>query len=47
MITLSGVMGIIITLGVLVVCTTCNPIAINITGILKDVLLTYLGFVFF
>ena len=29
---LSGVMGIIITCAVLMVCTICNPLAFNITG---------------
>ena len=40
-------MGIVITLSILLVCTTCSPVAVNITGTLKDVLLTYLGFAFF
>lgn len=47
MLSFSGMMGIVITLGVLLVCTTCNPIAVNITGTIKDVILTYAGFVFF
>ena len=29
------------------VCTICNPVAFNITGNLKDVVLTYVGFMFF
>lgn len=47
MIVLSGCMGIIITLGVLLVCTLCSPIAVNIVGVIKDVFLTYAGFAFF
>ena len=43
----SGIMGIIITCAVLMVCTICSPVAFNITGNLKDVVLTYVGFVFF
>jgi hypothetical protein len=40
-------MGIIITLGILLVTTTSGSIAVNITGTLKDVVLTYAGFIFF
>lgn len=50
-------MGIVITIGVLMVCTLCSPVAFNITGNnkitktnignLKDVVLTYVGFAFF
>ncbi len=52
-------MGITITLSVLMVCTVVSPIAFNITGTLmfffipefignmKDVVLTYVGFMFF
>lgn len=29
------------------VCTLCSPVAFNITGNLKDVVLTYVGFLFF
>ena len=47
MILSSGFMGILITLGVLLVLTTTSPVAVNITGIIKDVLLTYLGFICF
>ena len=44
---LSGVMGIIITCSALMVVTLCNPVANNITGNLKDVILTYIGFICF
>lgn len=44
---LSGVMGIMITCSALMVVTLCNPVANNITGNLKDVILTYIGFIFF
>jgi len=44
---LSASMGILITLSLLMVCTVVGPIAINITGNLKDVALTWVGFVFF
>jgi hypothetical protein len=44
---ISGVMGIAITLSVLIVCTLVSPIAFNVTGNLKDVALTYIGFIFF
>ena len=47
MLFLSGIMGIVITLSVLMVCTTSSPVSVNITGTIKDVLLTYAGFVFF
>lgn len=40
-------MGIIITLSVLMVCTVVSPVAFNITGNMKDVVLTYVGFMFF
>ena len=50
-------MGIIITCSVLMLCTICSPIAFNITGThlhlpnpignLKDIVLTYVGFMFF
>jgi len=40
----SGTFGIIITMAGLL-CTTINgPISMNITGIFKDVFLTYAGF---
>ncbi len=54
----SGLMGITITCASLMVCTLCTPVTFNITGIfistsyfhkgnLKDIGLTYLGFLFF
>jgi hypothetical protein len=46
-IAISGFMGIVITVSILLVCTLCNPVAVNITGTIKDVALTYVGFVFF
>lgn len=54
---LSGFLGIIITISVLMACTLCSPTTFNISGIfltykwiianLKDVALTYAGFIFF
>ena len=44
---LSASMGIMITLTLLMVCTVVGPIAINITGNVKDVALTWIGFVLF
>lgn len=44
---LSGVLGILITLSVLMVVTVVSPIANNITGNMKDIVLTYVGFIFF
>ena len=51
-------MGIVITCATLIVCTICSPVTSNINGNislskylslgnLKDVVLTYIGFVFF
>jgi hypothetical protein len=39
--------GILITIATLLTVTTCGPSALNISGTLKDVLLTYLGFILF
>ncbi|CDW82730.1 UNKNOWN [Stylonychia lemnae] len=44
---LSSIMGIVITVSVLMTVTVVSPIATNVTGNLKDVLLTYVGFIFF
>lgn len=43
----SGAAGIILTLSVLSVCATGGPIMVNVTGTIKDVFLTYVGFAFF
>ena len=45
--TVSGMGGIMITIATLLTVTTCGPSAVNIAGTLKDVLLTYLGFILF
>ena len=47
LICISGISGIMITLSLLMVCTIAAPIAINVTGVIKDVALTYIGFIFF
>jgi hypothetical protein len=47
MILLSGCFGIVITMTSILTVTTGGPLAINIAGILKDVGLTYAGFLFF
>ena len=44
---ISGCCGILITIFSTLTVTVCGPIAINIAGTLKDVGLTYAGFVFF
>lgn len=44
---ISGVMGIVITMSVLMVVTINGPIWQNIVGNSKDVLLTFVGFVLF
>ncbi len=43
----NAVSGMIIMLTNLMVCTFCSAIANNITGTVKDVVLTYVGFFFF
>jgi hypothetical protein len=40
-------MGIMITLTLLMVCTVVGPVAISVTGNIKDIALTYIGFVLF
>jgi len=47
MMLISGGSGIIITLSILCVVQVGGPILVNVTGIVKDVVLTYLGFMFF
>jgi hypothetical protein len=44
---LSGSFGICITITSLLTVTICGPLAINIAGTIKDVALTYAGFLFF
>ena len=39
--------GIMITIASLLTVTTCGPSGLNISGTLKDVVLTYLGFILF
>ena len=47
MLMISGVMGFVITMNILLTVTLCGPIAMNIAGTMKDVLLTAAGFLFF
>lgn len=47
MLLFSGTSGIVITLSILCVVQVGGPILVNVTGIIKDVFLTYLGFAFF
>lgn len=47
MLLVSGSFGFVITMVILLTITLCGPIALNITGVLKDVVLTALGFFFF
>ena len=47
MLLISGCAGFVITMVILLTITLCGPIALNITGTLKDVVLTTLGFLFF
>lgn len=44
---ISGSFGILITMTALLCVTINGPISMNITGIFKDVYLTYAGFLFF
>lgn len=44
---ISGTFGILITMTALLCVTINGPISMNITGIFKDVFLTYAGFFFF
>ena len=44
---ISGVMGIVITLSVLMLITINGPISQSIVGNMKDVVLTWIGFMFF
>ena len=43
----SGAIGIFITLSIVCAITTVGPIAVNISGTVKDALLTYLSFIYF
>lgn len=43
----SGLSGIMITITTLMTVCICGPLAVNIAGTLKDVGLTYVGFIFF
>tara|TARA_B110000285_G_C14956416_1_gene529414 strand:- start:109 stop:363 length:255 start_codon:yes stop_codon:yes gene_type:complete len=47
MLLFSGCFGFVITMVILLTITLCGPIALNISGTLKDVVLTALGFFFF
>ena len=44
---LSGLMGITVTLAIFIVNGIASPVAMNLSGITKDLFLTYLGFVMF
>lgn len=44
---ISGSFGIAITMTSLLTVTICGPLAVNISGTMKDVALTYAGFAFF
>ena len=46
-VTVSGISGIFITICSLLTVTVCGPSALNVAGSLKDVALTYLGFILF
>ena len=43
----SGTFGILITISATLTTTVCGPLALNIAGTLKDVGLTYAGFILF
>ena len=40
-------MGIQITMAIMLTVTVCGPVAINISGVFKDIGLTYAGFILF
>ena len=44
---MSGCFGILITITTVLVSAVCGPVANNVSGTLKDIGLTYAGFVFF
>eukprot|EP00347_Sterkiella_histriomuscorum_P008457 403345027 len=44
---LSGLLGIFLTLFACLAYLVCEPLTVNVAGILKDVVLTYLGFLLF
>jgi len=44
---ISGSFGIAIVMTQLLTITICGPLAVNISGSMKDVFLTYIGFIFF
>ena len=44
---LSGLMGITVTLAIFLCNGVASPVAMNISGISKDIVITYLGFVMF
>lgn len=44
---MTGILGIVITLSVLCCVSIGGPITVNTSGTLKDVILTYIGFIFF
>jgi hypothetical protein len=47
MLLVSGAFGFVITMNVLLVVTICGPIAINVAGTCKDVILTFVGIAIF
>jgi len=44
---ISGSFGILITISATLITTVCGPLALNISGTMKDVGLTYAGFILF
>ena len=47
MLLVSGGFGFIITMNILLVVTICGPLAINVAGTFKDVILTFVGIAIF
>ena len=43
----SGGFGFVITMNILLVVTICGPIAINVAGTFKDIILTFVGIAIF
>jgi len=44
---LSGILGICLTMFACLAYLVCEPLTVNVAGILKDIILTYLGFILF
>jgi hypothetical protein len=47
MLLVSGAFGFVITMNILLVVTICGPIAINVAGTFKDIILTFVGIAIF